>query len=642
MNFARDALPGLAGARNAVGQAAILLVALALSACGGGADTTGTNPVSSAGCDPADPSTFDECGSVVVAITDADGDFVNYTVDILSLELETADGRTVETLPRRTRINFTDYVDLSEVMTVATVPPAVYVAGTIRLSYDDAEVFVAFGDGSKDVIVKDLGGNILGETALRIQLSNRDQLRVNRRATAFLQLDFDLDASHEVDVSKTPAEAVTQQFIVAEVSPVDEKKIRVRGPLAQVIEDESSYVVAVRPFHDRVGDHGRMKVYTTDDTEFEINGESYIGSEGLRALAAAGQGTPTVAGGMLNLANREFTAAVVLAGSSVPGHDRAAIKGNVIARDGNFLTIRGATIIPHDRRAHFHDDVVVEIGPDTKVFKDGDGRDDQGIRAISIGQRVTVYASRPDAMPAVTDAASPQILLDATQGAVRMHVTRLSGIVNTVMTGQTDVTLHSIDRRRVGIFDFAGTGASPDLDADPDNYEIATGNLTLANFSAGKPIVARGFPESFGTAPPDFTGRTVIDYTDVRSALGVGWGTEGTVAPFLRMDGEGLLLDNQNEDIDIRHHVKHGPVLIDLTALDSNTLIVPRETDRMLFFIKTVDSLRQYSDFSDFVNDLTMSLNGSTTARSMFARGKYDVDSNVFTAHKVGIYLLEP
>ena len=642
MNLARYGMPTIRAAWSAAMWAALISIALLLAACGGGAGTTESTPVSSAECDPANPSTFSECGSVVVAITDADGDFVNYTVDVVSLELETANGRKVETLPRSTRINFTDYVDLSEVMTVATVPPAVYVAGTIRLNYDDAEIFVAFGDGSKEAIVKDQRGNVLGETALTIELANRDQLRVNRRATSFLQLDFDLDASHEVDVAPTIAEVVTQQFILAEVTPVDEKDIRVRGPLVEVSEDESSYTVAVRPFHDRVGDHGRMKVFTTDDTEFDVNGETYFGAEGLRALGAAGTGTPTVAAGTLNVGDRVFTASVVLAGSSVPGHDRAAIKGNVIARDGNFLTIRGATVIPHDRRAHFHDDIVVEIGPDTKVYKDGDGRSDQGIRAISIGQRVTVYASRPDAMPAVTDANAPQILVDATEGAVRMHVTHLSGIVNTVVPGQTDITLHAIDRRRVEIFDFAGTGASPDLDADPGNYEIATGNLTLADFAEGKPIGAKGFPEAFGTAPPDFTGRTVVDYVDVRSALGVGWGAEGTTAPFLRMDGEGLLLDNFNEEIEVRHYIKHGPMLIDLTLLDSETLIVPRETDRMLFVIKTADSLRQYSDFAEFVEDLTNSLNGVTAARSMFAKGQYDADANIFTAAKVGIYLLEP
>jgi hypothetical protein len=629
-------------AGNAAVWVALVVVAAMLGACDSGSGTTEIPTVSAAECDPADPSTFDECGSVVVAITDADGDFVNYTVDITSLELETANGRKVETLPRSTRINFTDYVDLSEIMTVATVPPAIYVAGTIRLNYDDAEIFVAFGDGAKETIVKDLDGNVLGETALRIQLADRDQLRVSRRTTAFLQLDFDLDASHEVDVTPTPAEAITQAFILAEVSPVDEKDIRVRGPLVEVSEDVSSYTVAVRPFHDRVGDHGPMEVFTTNETEFDVNGESFIGNDGLRALAAAGQGTPTVAAGTLNVANRQFTAAVVLAGSSVPGHDRAAIKGNVIARDGNILTIRGATVIPHDRRAHFHDDIVVEIGPDTKVYRDGDGRDDQGIRAISIGQRVTIYASRPDAMPTASDASAPQILVDATQGAVRMHVTRLSGIVNTVVPGQTDITLHAIDRRRVEVFDFAGTGASPDLDADPDNYEVATGNLALSDFAAGKPIAARGFPEAFGTSPPDFTGRTVIDYVDVRSSLGVGWGVEGTAAPFLRMDGEGLLLDNFNEDIDMRHDIKQGPLLTDLTSLDSETLIVPRETGRMLFVIKTADSLRQYSDFTEFVEDLVNSLDGATRARSMFAKGQYDADANILTATKVGIYLLEP
>jgi hypothetical protein len=642
MYFAEHALSGLSGARNAVGRVTILLTALALGACGGGASTTSNQPDPATACDPGDASTLAECGSVLVAFTDADGDFLNYTVDVLSLKLETANGRIVETMPRKTRVNFTDYVDLTELVTVATVPPATYVAGTISFDYADAEVFVAIGDGSKEAVVTDLGGTPLAQTELRIVLSNRDQLNVRRGLTSLLQLDFDLDASHEVDIVPTPATAASEQFIVAEVTPVDQKDIRVRGPLVEVIEDASSYVINVRPFHDRVGDFGRFTVHTTSETEFEVNGDVFFGSEGLRALAAAGPGTPTVAGGTLNVSNREFTAIVVLAGSSVPGIDRDAVVGNVIARNGNFLTVRGATFIPHDRRAHFHDDIVVEVGPDTRVFKDGDRLTDLSIDAISIGQRVTIRGNRPDAAPAVTDANSPQILFDATEGAVRMHVTHLAGIVNTIVPGQTDITLHAIDRRRVGIFNFSGTGMSPDLDADPDNYEIATGNLTLADFSAGKPIVARGFPEAFGTAPPDFTGRTVIDYTDVRSALGVGWGAEGTVAPFLRMDADGLLLDNQNENIDIRHYIKHGHVLIDLTALDSDTLIVPRETGRMLFFIKTADSLRQYSDFGDFVNDLMMSLNGATTARSMFARGKYDVESNVFTAHKVGMYLLEP
>ncbi len=626
---------------NLATRTATLLAALLLAACGGGASTTtADNPGTSASCDPNDPATIDECGTVYVGLTDDDGDFLNYTVNVVSLTLETANGRVVETLPRSTRVNFTDYVELSELLAARVVPPATYVAGTITLDYTDAEIFVEADGQAKQAVVKNTDGDTLTRTELRITLSNRDQLRVDRGRIAFLQLDFDLEASHRVDIAPTPAEAISDQIIIAEVSPVDEKDIRVRGPLGSVNIDESYYVVALRPFHDRDGDFGRARVYVTDDTEFEVDGSVFMGTEGLRALDAAGVGTPTVAAGTLRVADREFTADIVLAGSSVPGHTRDAVKGNVIARDGNFLTVRGATIIPRDRVAHFHDDVVVEVGPDTKVFRDGSGLTDLTIDAISIGQRVTIRGTQPT--PTV-DALAPQILFDATEGSVRMHVTTLSGLVNSVVPGQTDITLQSIDRRRVKAFDFSGTGQSPDLDADPDNYEIETGNLTLANFAEGKPIVARGFPTAFGMAPPDFTGRTVVDYTDVRSKLGVGWGAEGTLMPFSMIDVTGLLLDNGNEDIDVRRYIKQGPVLIDLTALDSDTLIVPRETGRMLFSIKSQDSLRLYSDFADFIDDLGDSLDGTTVAaRSMYASGRYDAASNVFTAYKLGIVLLEP
>ena len=618
----------------------LLAVTLIFAACGGGSGTTelsGSDPTAT--CDPTDASTHAECGTVLVALTDADGDFLNYTVDVTSLELETANGRIVETLPRTTRINFSDYVDLTELVTAAAIPPAVYVAGTIRLDYSNAEVFVEAADESKAAVVKDMDGAVLTQTELKIHLSNRDRLIVNKGRAALLQLDFDLAASHEVDIIPTPAEAVSEQFIIAEVSPVDEKDVRVRGPLVAVSEDEMTYTIAIRPFHDRDGDFGRVRVHVTDETEFEVNEEMYTGVDGLRALDAAGQGTPTVAAGALNTANHEFTASIVLAGSSVPGIDRDAIVGNVIKREGNFLTVRGATIIPRERRAHFHDDVVVEIGPDTKVFRDGYGNSDLGTAAISIGQRVTIRGSQPTP---TSSADAPQILFDATQGAVRMHMTRLTGVVNSVMPGQTDITLHGIDRRRADIFDFTGTGSSPELDADPNNYEVATGNLTLAAFSAGKPIVAKGFPNAFGAAPPDFFGRTVVDYTDVRSTLGMGWGVEGTVAPFLSIGTDGLVLDNANEDIDVRHYVKQGPVLIDLTSLDSDTTIVPRETGRKAFYIKSADSLRMYSDFADFIDDLSTSLNGATAARSMHAHGEFEVNTNVFTAHKIGIYLIEP
>ena len=52
--------------------------------------------------------------------------------------------------------------------------------------------------------------------------------------------------------------------------------------------------------------------------------------------------------------------------------------------------------------------------------------------------------------------------------------------------------------------------------------------------------------------------RGLVFYTDVRSALGVGWGANGTLEPFLSIGSDGLLLNNQNPDIDVRRFIKQA------------------------------------------------------------------------------------
>jgi len=636
MKVSNNRLPGGVSTRAIWIYVTLMLSGMILTACGGSGAGRGTStPTPTAvACNPSDPTTVAECGTLLVGITDADGDFLSYIVDVVSIQLEKADGTLVETLPATTRMDFSQYVDVTEFVSAATVPPGIYVAGTVILDYSDAEVFVEANGESKEAIVVDSDGIPLAQTELKIVLADRDRLFIGRGRTSLLTIDFDLDASHSVDIVSTPAIATSEAFITAEINPVDSKSIRVRGLFIEANEAEMTYAVAIRPFHDRAGDFGRVRVHVTERTEFEVDGDAYMGAEGLRALNAAGRGTLTVAQGTLNVAEREFTANIVLAGSSVPGNGMDAVKGNVIARNGNELIVRGGTVVLRDERAFFHDDITVTVGLDTKVFKTSfDGL--LSIDDISIGQNVSIRGE-------VVSRDAAGLHMDATAGAVRMNITHLSGIVNTIMPGQIDIELHAIGRRRSQLFDFTGTGMTADTDADRDNYEISTGNLLMPFQAAGKPVVVYGFPNAFGAAPPDFAGRTLVDFTDVRSALGVGWGSEGTAAPFLAIGEDGLLLDNQNMDIDQRHHIKNDPILIDLTALDSSTLIAPRETGRMLFAVKTTDSLQLYSDFSDFTNALSNELGAGATARSMFARGKYDADNNIFVAYKIGIYLLEP
>ena len=66
-----------------------------------------------------------------------------------------------------------------------------------------------------------------------------------------MTVDFDLEASHTVDIVPTPAIAVAEPFIVAEIDPVDSKDLRVRGRLSKRMKPKWYYTVAIRPFHDR-------------------------------------------------------------------------------------------------------------------------------------------------------------------------------------------------------------------------------------------------------------------------------------------------------------------------------------------------------------------------------------------------------
>jgi hypothetical protein len=189
---------------------------LALAGCSGGGGSSSQPGNVAQGCDASN------CGAVYVGFTDADGDFLSYSVDVVSLTLKKANGAVVETLPVSTRVDFAQLVDLSEFVTAATIPNGAYVEGRIRLDYSNAEVTVEVAGEPRAARVVDASGQPLGIVDLDIQLDNRNHVVIAPGRPAFLQLDFDLAASHTVDITTTPVTAVAEPFIVASVEPIDE------------------------------------------------------------------------------------------------------------------------------------------------------------------------------------------------------------------------------------------------------------------------------------------------------------------------------------------------------------------------------------------------------------------------------------
>jgi len=534
---------------------------------------------------------------VYIGLTDADGDFLSYAVDVVSLKLRKVDGSTVETLPLRSRVDFAELVDLTEFVTAATIPHGVYVAGTIRLDYANAAVSVEAGGAPRETRVVGRDGQPLGVVDLEVRLDERNQLAIGPGRPAFLQLDFDLAASHTVDVTTTPATAKASPFIVASLEPVTEKELRVRGPLKGADTVAGTYTVDVRPFNLREARLGEIVVRTTAETAFEIDGQTYTGGAGLQALAAMPSGTPTIAFGTLSVAERSYAAARVRAGSSVPGPRFDVLRGNVIARSGDSLTVRGLL----------------------------------GAKTVSVGQRIEAFGQAGGTAEAVT--------LDAQQGRVRLQLTQLAGTVVSAQPGELALNLAAIDGRQPGIFDFAGTGTSPAVDADPANYQVATGPMMLGGLTPGSPAAVVGFVAPFGEAPPDFNGRTVVDIETLRAVLGIGWGEAGTAAPFTRLDAGGLVINTANPDIGLRHHIAIGPRIVDLQRLATPLTIAPAQGPG-LYAIGEPGRVEVFADFTRFAARLNEKLGGGARARAMSAAGRFDADSFTLTVREVSVGLV--
>jgi hypothetical protein len=601
------------------------LAAAGLAGCGG---SGGSDPAASA-TPPADS------GTLLVSITDADGDFVGYTVDVLSVTLERRGGGSVEVLPAATRIDFAQLTELSDLLAVATLAPGDFVGGTIRLDYGNAEVFVESAGQVVRASVVGTNGAPLGVAELDIELAARNHLVVTRGRAALLALDFDLKASHDVDLTQSPPVVTARPYVVAEIEPVAEKELRLRGALVATDVAGSSYTVDVRPWFRPSGAHGRVTIHTTPTTSFEIDGVPATGAAGLAALAAKPAGTMTVAFGTLSRQDRRFTAEIVHAGDSVSGERIDAVHGNIVARRGNELTVKGAFAVRRDHVARLHRTVVVTVGANTGVLKTGSPGTTLDSSALSVGQHIVAFGTLTEPATDTTPAT-----FDATNGRIRMLPTHLHGTVESAVPGQLDLRLRGIDRLGVDAFDFTGTGVTPAQDADPADYEVATGTLGLANVAAGEAVRVVGFVRPFGSAPADFEGRTVVDHRELRALLGIGWGPTGTTAPFSSMGQDGLVLDMANPSIGPRSTLLlAGLREVDLTALPAPPTLAPPAAGRALYGIAVGADIRLFSSFTEFSTELAALLGGGRRAVALTASGSWENASTTLRATHIAVLL---
>lgn len=594
--------------------ATVGVLSLGLMACGGGGSTDSGSAIEAASSD-------DEFAKLSVSLTDAEGDFLTYQVDVTNISLTRSNGAVINLLPQTTTIDFAQYVEVTELLTILDAPAGRYDSASMSLDFSNAQVTVQ-NDAGEPVLadVVDEEGQALSEVTVEIMFNDQSGFVLRPGVPAQITLDFDLDASNTIEINGDTATVTVQPLLIADTILEEPKPFRLRGLLARVDIDESSFTMDLRPFRARSGAFGSADVQTTEATGFEVDGVVLNVVEGLAALEDKDSGTAIVTEGEWDRDAREYVATAVYAGSSVPWDQADILRGTVAAREGNILSVRGAIVHLSTGSFVFNDTFTVELADTTIVTKRGE--DESSIADISVGS--AIYATG-----VVTDSS-----MNSAEGIVRIKASNIAGTV--VSVSPLIMDLIYINGRRGIIYDFSGTGTSVDTDADPDNYEVNTSTLDLSGVVVGDPIRARGFAADFGVAPEDFYASTLAEVAHIRGHMVINYGSEGSVNAITSIDESGVQLDIT--DSPFRHHILIAGIPLNLESLDLTPLVVPGG-ERGVYTIWIDGRLEVYTFYAEFVEAIEGDLGGGASVVKFDAQGFFDRALNTFTSKRFGVVL---
>jgi hypothetical protein len=468
-----------------------------------------------------------------VTLTDTPGDFTSYIVNVDAVVLNGQTVGAVTALSTVETVDFAKLKNISELWGSASIPNDTYKSATITLDYTGAVINVMVNGKPTLATVQGPGGTTITTIAVTVALDPKNPLIVlPTYATTFatrLAIDFNLPASNVVNLNVSPPTVTVKPFMTIATSAADNKPIRVRGPLINSSLGQSTYSVYVRPFYDEIDSLGSLSMFSQPDTIYSINGAAYTGQPGLTALSQLSAGitmteayvtlqptpTPSAIAGI-------FHPIYVVAGSTVEDQYTEGIEGDVIARTGNTLTLRGATLFLNTAEIAYYlsSDAVVLVGPGTIVTRDNSasvaGLD---YNSISVGQHIIARGTYPSgALPPTGVSTIDATGISSTNtGSVRIQTTQAWGSVVSTAADSVVLNLQTINDWPASIFNFAGTGAGAAQNATAANYVVnTTGAAVPAGTVAGDNLWIDGVIAPFGAAPPDFLASAVNDEAGVQ------------------------------------------------------------------------------------------------------------------------------
>src|ERR1019366_7640649 len=348
---------------------------------------------------------YSDYGDAWVTLTDSPGDFTSYIVNIDSITLTRSDGVVVTALATVETVDFAKLNNIAELWGTATIPIGTYKSASIVLDYTGAVISVMVNGKPVQATVVDSTGAAVTTQTINVNLdvtdAAADQLTIASTyattAAQRLAVDFNLAASTaSINLATSPPTVVVKPYLTAAIAPADNKPIRIRGPLINSNVPLGTYTVYVRPFYDEVDNLGTLSIFTNADTIFTTNGTATQGAAGLTQLSQSSAGstvtaayttyqptaTPTATAGI-------FTALYVIAGSTLEDVYTQGLEGDVIARNGNTLTLQGSTLFLNDGVSSYNvANAFVTLGPRTLVTADDTTLTGLNYSSVAVGQHI--------------------------------------------------------------------------------------------------------------------------------------------------------------------------------------------------------------------------------------------------------------
>lgn len=632
--------------------------------------------------------------------------YASYIVSIDSIVLTRSDNTQYTAVATPEIVDLTQIHDFAELWSSGAIPDGTYVSATITVDYTDAVVMVRDGNVPVQATLLDVVTKAAPTTyAITVQFDPLTQPTITptfaSTSAALMAINIDLPASGYIDYSTSPATVYVRPYVSIGHLPSDTKLIRVRGPLANSSVDVDTYTVYIRPFYDEANNIGQVTLFSQANTAYTLNGQTYIGNSGLNALSVLSAGSTMTAGFTTfqpdyNPSNGayagRFNLQYVVAGSTLEDVYTNGISGDVVARTGNTLTLRGPTLIvtTNDSFAYDVADCSVLLGSGTIVTAD----DNPLLKnltesSIAVGDHITargIYTAAPSGQSCGLLTFGEAVQLDATgtsatnTGSVRLQPNEAFGTLVSASSGSLVMDLTSIDNWPAAAYNFAGNGTPTPTAAA---FSVNTEGLTLpAGTAPGDPIWVSGYASPFGQAPPDYLSYALNNELSVQTAggplggagpttpgtggcgvgsqvcdpavLSVNW-TAGTTTPFTTFSDASIVINLANTAITTAT-IQIGPESVLMTSLPASPVIVATTNATTETFAprytwgdpvaasttETVTSTTQLfaaSSFSSFISGVDAMLSTTEPAKQFVARGIYDRATNTFTATAIDFAL---